>query len=94
MGDVDPDHLPGSLSVGQCQRVAVLRAVIAQPALVVADEPTASLDVQAAAVVSDLLRAAADGGAAVLVVSHDEIRLRSYADRVLRMRDGVIADDD
>ncbi|GAA0634712.1 ABC transporter ATP-binding protein [Sporichthya brevicatena] len=87
---LDVDRLPGSLSVGQCQRVAVVRALIAEPALVVADEPTASLDVEAAATVAAYLRSAADRGVGVLVVSHDEPRLRSYADRVLRMREGKL----
>jgi peptide/nickel transport system ATP-binding protein len=87
---VDVDRLPATLSVGQCQRVAVVRALIARPALVVADEPTASLDVDAAAAVAALLREAADDGAAVLVVSHDEPRLASYADRLVRMTDGEL----
>ena len=90
--DIDVERLPSSLSVGQCQRVAILRALIADPALVVADEPTASLDVEAAAAVSGLLRQAADRGAAVVVVSHDEARLRSYADRIMQMVDGDLRD--
>ncbi|TKJ18279.1 ATP-binding cassette domain-containing protein [Blastococcus sp. CCUG 61487] len=90
LGEVDVDRRPATLSVGQCQRVAVVRALIARPALVVADEPTASLDVDAAAAVAALLRAAADDGAAVLVVSHDEPRLASYADRLVRMADGEL----
>lgn len=65
-----------------------VRSAIAGPALVVADEPTASLDVNAATMVAALLRAAADRGVGVLVVSHDEPRLSSFADRILRMRDG------
>lgn len=87
---VDVDRLPSTLSVGQCQRIALVRAVIAHPAVVVADEPTASLDVRTAAVVAGLLRKVADGGVAVLAVSHDEPRLASYADQVLRMNAGRI----
>ncbi|MDY7106857.1 MAG: ATP-binding cassette domain-containing protein [Actinomycetota bacterium] len=94
LDDIDVDRLPGSLSVGQCQRVAVLRALIAEPTVLAADEPTASLDVEAARAVSDLLRVAADRGTAVLVVSHDEPRLRSYADRVLHMVDGHLPDSE
>lgn len=90
LAEIDVDRLPATLSVGQCQRVAVVRALIARPALVVADEPTASLDVDAAAAVAALLREAADDGAAVLVVSHDEPRLVSYADRLVRMTDGEL----
>jgi peptide/nickel transport system ATP-binding protein len=94
LDDIGVDRLPGSLSVGQCQRVAILRALIAGPALLVADEPTASLDVETAAAVGDLLRVAAERGTAVVVVSHDEPRLRSYADRILRMADGELRCDD
>lgn len=86
--ELDVDRLPGSLSVGQCQRVAIARALIASPALLIADEPTASLDVEAARVAAGVLREAADRGTAVLVVSHDLARLRSYADRILTMTGG------
>ncbi|MET8864861.1 ATP-binding cassette domain-containing protein [Nonomuraea sp. NPDC004580] len=88
LGHIDISRRPGSLSVGECQRAAIVRAVIADPGVIVADEPTASLDAEAAATVAALFRRLADEGAAVLVVSHDERRLRSYADRVLRMHQG------
>nr|AGC72503.1 putative ABC transporter ATP-binding protein [uncultured bacterium A1Q1_fos_2059] len=91
--NIDVNRRPRSLSVGQCQRVAVVRALIAQPDLVVADEPTASLDVSSAQTVSRLLRMAADQGTAVVVVSHDEAHLRSYADVVWRMKDSVLHED-
>ncbi|OLT11894.1 hypothetical protein BJF78_25540 [Pseudonocardia sp. CNS-139] len=94
LGDVDPDRLPGTLSVGQAQRVTIARALAARPALLVADEPTASLDTTSAATITGLLRDVADAGAAVLVVSHDAPRLRGYADRVLSMSAGRLTEDD
>jgi len=90
LSEVGADRLPGSLSVGQCQRVAFVRALVAKPAVLAADEPTASLDVGMASVIGDLIRAAAERGTAVLVVSHDEARLRSFAHRVLRLNDGTV----
>ena len=89
---IDVDRLPGSLSTGQAQRVAIARALVARPALLIADEPTASLDVAAATAIATLLREIADDGAALLVVSHEEARLRSYADRVTSMRAGRLVD--
>ncbi|MCW0215733.1 MAG: ATP-binding cassette domain-containing protein [Pseudonocardia sp.] len=90
LADIDVDRLPGSLSVGQAQRVAVARALVARPALLIADEPTASLDVSSAATITSLLREIADAGAALLVVSHDEPRLAGYADRILTMSSGCL----
>ena len=92
LAGIDVDRLPGTLSVGQAQRVTIARALVARPALLIADEPTASLDVAAAAAVTALLRAVADDGAALLVVSHDRARLASYADRVVTMRAGRLAE--
>ncbi|MFC5993229.1 ABC transporter ATP-binding protein [Pseudonocardia hispaniensis] len=86
--EIDVDRLPASLSVGQAQRVAIARAIVARPALLIADEPTASLDVAAAAEITTLLRAVADDGAALLVVSHDQQRLAGYADRIATMTTG------
>ncbi|GIG70594.1 ABC transporter ATP-binding protein [Phytomonospora endophytica] len=89
LGHVDPDARPRELSGGQCQRVAVARALIARPRVVFADEPTASLDATTAAGITRLLRAAADEhGTALVVVSHDADRLAVLADRIVRMDAG------
>ncbi len=91
LGGLDPNRRPGQLSVGQCQRVAIARALIARPALIIADEPTASLDVTTAAEIVDLLRLTRQSGLAIALVSHDETLLAAVADRIVRIRDGRTA---
>ena len=80
---------PGDLSGGQRQRVNIAMALMGEPALVVADEPTAALDSVTAAQVADLLaRAAAEHGAALLLISHDLGLVRARCDRVCVMYAG------
>jgi ABC-type dipeptide/oligopeptide/nickel transport system ATPase subunit len=90
LGHLDPRTSVRGLSVGQAQRVAIARALIARPRVVLADEPTSALDPTTAATVVVLLREAADAGAAVLIVSHNERLLSSFCDRLLRLADGSV----
>lgn len=77
-----------TMSRGQMQRVAVARALIARPGVVVADEPTASLDPEAGAAVADLLiELTAEAGATLIVASHDR-RFVDRLGRVVRLEDG------
>ncbi|MEV6598552.1 ATP-binding cassette domain-containing protein [Actinoplanes sp. NPDC051346] len=85
LGHVDPTIRPGDLSGGQCQRIAILRALVAQPALVIADEPTARQDVITAAAISELLTHAAAHGTGLVVVSHDTAWLDTFAHHTHRM---------
>jgi peptide/nickel transport system ATP-binding protein len=71
--------------------VAIARALIARPALIIADEPTASLDVTTAAEIAGLLRLTRQSGLAIALVSHDEALLAAVADRIVRIRDGRTA---
>jgi ABC-type lipoprotein export system ATPase subunit len=80
-------RLPHELSGGEQQRLAVARALVHDPPLVLADEPTGNLDTEAGAAVLGLLRAAAADGRAVVLVTHDEAAT-SRADRVLHLVDG------
>jgi putative ABC transport system ATP-binding protein len=84
------DYRPANLSGGQKQRVAVARALVGNPALVLADEPTAALDKDSAAKVIDLLkRLGAERGTTTLLVTHDN-RILDRADRILTLEDGRI----
>ncbi|MEV7953894.1 ABC transporter ATP-binding protein [Streptomyces sp. NPDC088141] len=86
------DRRPGQLSGGQQQRVAVARALVTRPDVVFADEPTGALDTTTAAEILALLRHAVDSlGATVVMVTHDPVAA-AYADRVLFLADGAIAD--
>ena len=80
-------HRISELSGGQRQRVAIARALSNAPAVVLADEPTGSLDSAATLEVLRIFAALAAAGQAVVVVTHDE-RVGAAADRVIRMRDG------
>ena len=80
--------LPRQLSTGQKQRVAVARALMNAPQLILGDEPTASLDHDASMLVIGMIKKhLAESGASALIVTHDE-RIFGLADRVLRLRDG------
>ncbi|MGQ0831688.1 MAG: ABC transporter ATP-binding protein [Microthrixaceae bacterium] len=81
-------HLPGELSGGQLQRAAIARALVTEPSLILADEPTGNLDSATGATVLDVLEAAVrDSGAGMLLVTHDE-GVAARADRIVRLRDG------
>lgn len=80
-----------TMSRGQMQRVAVARALVGKPGVIVADEPTASLDAEAGAAVSDLLlELAKEAGATLIVATHDQ-RLLVLVGRRLRLESGRIA---
>ena len=84
------DAMPGELSGGELRRMAIARALIGAPDVLLADEPTGDLDDENTNVVLSVLREAADQGAAVLIVTHENEAL-SYADQAYRMQNGVLA---
>ena len=86
------NNLPGQMSGGQQQRVAIARALIHNPSLVLADEPTASLDTERAyQVVKTFAGLIHEQGRAGIMVTHD-LRMVEFVDRVLLMRDGRLVD--
>ena len=84
------NHLPSELSGGEQQRVAVARALVNKPSVLLADEPSGNLDSENASQLHDLFFKLRDQlGITVIIVTHNE-ELASRADRTLRMADGVI----
>lgn len=87
------DKLPRQLSGGQQQRIAIARALVHNPQIIVCDEPTAALDAKTGKAVMEILRKIADDkNRAVIIVTHDN-RIYSFADRILEMSDGRIIGD-
>ncbi|MFJ6415828.1 ABC transporter ATP-binding protein [Paeniglutamicibacter sp. NPDC091659] len=86
-------HNPRQLSGGERQRVAIARAVVGNPRLILADEPTGSLDTASGAEVVSVLRELNEQGAAVVVITHDN-ELAEQLPRRVRIRDGRIISDD
>jgi len=85
------EHVPAQLSSGERQRCALARALLKNPKLVLADEPTGNLDEHNATVVMESLRDAARNGTAVILVTHDQ-RAAEYADRQVRMQQGIASE--
>jgi len=86
------NHRPGELSGGEQQRVAVARALVAEPALIWADEPTGALDSKTAGGIVELLHQVHDAGQTLVVVTHDEVVGRS-GQRLVQVSDGLIVQD-
>jgi putative ABC transport system ATP-binding protein len=86
-------HLPEQLSGGEIQRVAIARALVYRPPILLADEPTGNLDSKTGASILDLLRDInREDGCTVAMVTHSQEAAR-YADRVITLRDGAIAEE-
>ena len=87
------DHRPSELSGGEAQRAAIARALVTEPWLLLADEPTGNLDSATGEEIADLITGLSDQGRTVVLVTHNE-GLAARARRVVRLKDGRIVSDD
>jgi putative ABC transport system ATP-binding protein len=85
-------HHPNELSGGERQRVAMARALVNQPSLLLADEPTGNLDSATSGEIMDILVSLHDRGETILLVTHER-DIAAYSDRLITLRDGVIETD-
>lgn len=86
-------NLPKMLSGGQQQRVAIARALVTNPPIILCDEPTAALDVKSVGLVMNELKALAQNGKSVIVVTHD-MRLKQFADRIIYVDNGIATENE
>jgi putative ABC transport system ATP-binding protein len=85
-------HLPNQLSGGQCQRVAISRALVGEPSILLADEPTGNLDSHTSSEIMTLFDQLHAGGQTIIMVTH-EPDIAGHCGRVIRLEDGKVASD-
>jgi len=87
------NHYPHQLSGGQQQRIAIIRALATHPRLMLFDEPTSALDPELVGEVLQLIRKLAESGMTMVVVSHEIVFARDWADKVVFMKDGCVVEE-
>jgi len=86
------DHVPSELSGGQQQRAAIARALVTNPAMILADEPTGNLDSESTAEVLGIFERLCIEGRTIILITHED-EVAAHADRVIHLRDGLILED-
>jgi putative ABC transport system ATP-binding protein len=86
------DHVPSELSGGQQQRAAIARALVTNPAMILADEPTGNLDSESTAEVLGIFERLCVEGRTIILITHED-EVAAHADRVIRLRDGLVVED-
>jgi len=85
-------HKPGELSGGQQQRIAIARALVNRPPMILADEPTGALDSKTGAEILALFESLKQQGHTIILITHDE-HVAAHADRICHMLDGVLTEE-
>ena len=85
-------HKPNELSGGERQRIAIARAIVNNPALILADEPTGNLDSRTGEEIMEIFKHLNQEGVTVIVVTHEQ-HVAQYSNRILQMKDGAIISD-
>jgi putative ABC transport system ATP-binding protein len=87
------DHKPNELSGGQRQRVVIARALVNNPSIILADEPTGNLDSKTSYEIMSLFQELHDNGNTIIMVTHED-DIAHYSHRIVRLRDGLVESDE